>query len=157
MALLIVPLLPASTAADAAARLDNTALVEAAALPPAGEAALAPAEDGGLVQDAPPAVADGIVYFTSGSAQLPPEAGERLQHAIDALKANPGTTAAISGYHDASGDAAVNAELARQRAQNVANALAVAGIDAARLDLRKPVVADGGDEAAARRVEVVVE
>ena len=159
VALLIVPLLPAASATDAAARLDNTAQVVAAALPADGLPVTTPeqAEDGPANQDEPPGVADAILYFDSGSASLPPEAGERLQHAIDALKADPSTVAAISGFHDASGDPAVNAELAKQRAQNVANALAVAGIDPARLDLRKPALTDGGDAAAARRVEVVVE
>ena len=51
---------------------------------------------------------------------------------------------------------ALNAELSKQRAQNVANALAVAGVDPSRVDLQKPALANGGDEAAARRVEVTV-
>ena len=42
-------------------------------------------------------------------------------------------------------------------AQNVANALAVAGIDATRVELVKPVLAAAGsDPAEARRVEVTV-
>ena len=62
----------------------------------------------------------------------------------------------VSGFHDDSGDPALNAELSKQRAQNVANALAVAGVDPSRVDLQKPALANGGDEAAARRVEVTV-
>ena len=61
----------------------------------------------------------------------------------------------LSGFHDASGDPAKNAELAKERAKAVRAALQAAGIDAARLALRKPESTTGdGDEKLARRVEV---
>ena len=159
VALLIVPLLPAASATDAAARLDNTAQVVAAALPADGLPVATPeqAEDGPANQEEPPGVADAVLYFDSGSASLPADASSLLEHAIQALNADASAVAAISGFHDASGDPAVNAELAKQRAQNVANALTVAGVDPSRIDLRKPALTDGSDAAAARRVEVVVE
>jgi K(+)-stimulated pyrophosphate-energized sodium pump len=61
----------------------------------------------------------------------------------------------VSGYHDASGDPAKNAELAKQRALNVAAALKLAGVPEDKLELAKPMqtTADG-PPAEARRVEV---
>jgi outer membrane protein OmpA-like peptidoglycan-associated protein len=61
----------------------------------------------------------------------------------------------VSGYHDASGDAAANAELAKQRAFAVRDLLVSAGVDVASIELSKPMVTMGGDDAReARRVEV---
>ena len=81
-----------------------------------------------------------------------------LAQVLQSLKDDPATKAAVSGFNDPSGDPEVNAELSKQRAQNVANALAVAGIDAGRVDLVKPVLAAAGsDPAEARRVEVTVQ
>lgn len=97
----------------------------------------------------------GTLYFELGSAALPADAGAVL----DAIKAAAATAGArtliLSGFHDASGDPAKNAELAKERAKSVRAALQAAGVDAARLALRKPESTTGsGDEQAARRVEV---
>jgi K(+)-stimulated pyrophosphate-energized sodium pump len=153
VALLIVPLLPiSSTNADAAqATMPATAAVAAA---PAGDATTATDEDTTTAGDATSA----RVYFASGSAQLPAEATAALQGIVDTLKADPARKAAVSGFNDPSGDAAVNAELSRQRAMNVRDALVAAGIDDARIDLQKPDdTAVAGNPAQARRVEVTVE
>ena len=53
--------------------------------------------------------------------------------------------------------AEANAEIAKQRALNVRDALVAAGIDASRIDTEKPALTTGsGDAAEARRVEVRV-
>ena len=141
VALLIVPLLPvSSTSADAAAAgIDHSAHMAAAA----------------AVQEPNDRLAN--VYFPSGSAQLPMDAGSTLDAVIRTLRDNPQAIARVSGFHDATGNAEVNAELARQRAQNVRDALVAAGIDTTRVDLDKPALTTGsGDADAARRVEVTV-
>ena len=101
---------------------------------------------------------NGVVkfYFASGSAQVAPGAQEALVDVVKAVQG--GKRAAVSGYHDASGDAAQNAELAKQRALAVAEALKAAGVPEASIDLSKPdqTLADG-TPAEARRVEGTLE
>lgn len=97
----------------------------------------------------------GTLYFDLGQAALPTDAGV----AVDAIKAAAagaaGRKLVLSGFHDASGDPAKNAELAKQRAKNVRDALKAAGVDATRLALRKPESTTGdGSDKEARRVEV---
>jgi cytochrome c oxidase subunit II len=63
----------------------------------------------------------------------------------------------LTGFVDASGSAAQNAELAKQRALAVRDALQAAGIDAQRIELRKPeniTAGTGADAAQARRVDI---
>ena len=83
------------------------------------------------------------LYFDVGSADLPADSTGGLEPVVAYLKANPSTTAVVSGYHDPSGDAAANEELAKNRALAVQNALEGAGVEAARIDLEKPVVTTG--------------
>lgn len=97
----------------------------------------------------------GTLYFELGSAALPADAGVTLDAIKAAAAAAAGRRIVISGFHDASGDPARNAELAKERAKSVRAALQAAGVDAARLALRKPESTTGsGDDRAARRVEV---
>ena len=97
----------------------------------------------------------GTLYFASGAAALPDDAAAAVAAIKSAADAAPGRTLVLSGFHDASGDPAKNAELAKERAKAVRAALQAAGIDAARLALRKPESTTGdGDEKLARRVEV---
>ena len=63
----------------------------------------------------------------------------------------------ISGYHDATGDPAQNAELAKQRAIAVRDALKAAGVPEDKIELKKPEQINAGDAAEARRVEVTVQ
>jgi cytochrome c oxidase subunit 2 len=80
-----------------------------------------------------------------------------LSSVIDYLKANPASTAVISGYHDPTGDQAANEELAKNRAGSVRDALVAAGIAESRIDMQKPTVTTGGGTLEdARRVEVTV-
>ena len=94
-------------------------------------------------------------YFASGKADLAAGAVQALGEAIAAAQA--GKMLTISGFHDASGDPAMNAELAKQRALAVRDALMGAGVAEAAMELKKPeqMVGDGS-AAEARRVEVVI-
>jgi outer membrane protein OmpA-like peptidoglycan-associated protein len=97
------------------------------------------------------------LYFEVGSAELPADSTGGLEPVIAYLKANPSTTAVVSGYHDPSGDTATNEELAKSRALAVQIALEGAGVDVGRIELEKPVVTTGsGSPDDARRVEVTV-
>ena len=100
-------------------------------------------------------VADGVVnfYFATDSADLAPGAAEALAAVIQGI--GKGRRAMVSGFHDSTGDATVNEELAKLRAQTVRDVLLGLGVPADRVDLQKPAVSTGsGNNAEARRVEV---
>jgi len=63
----------------------------------------------------------------------------------------------ISGFHDATGDPAMNAELAKQRAFAARDALKAAGVAEDKIELKKPEQINAGTAAEARRVEVKLE
>lgn len=97
----------------------------------------------------------GSIYFASGKSDLPdgvePVVIKVALAAIDDGKRR----VLVSGFHDASGSAEVNAELAKQRALSVRAALIAEGLPAERVVLRKPEVTLGeGDAMAARRVDI---
>ena len=121
-------------------------------------AAATPAAAGALsANDASVVVDNGVVkfYFATGKADLAPGALGALAEAIEAAKG--GARLQISGYHDATGDASFNAELAKQRALAVRAALVGAGVAESSLELSKPAVSTGsGADAEARRVEVTI-
>lgn len=95
------------------------------------------------------------LYFAVDSDALPAQAMDVLDRVAEAARANPGAAVLISGFHDASGDAGHNAELARRRAQAVRHALEANGVPAAQLVLDKPQqTLGGGDAREARRVEL---
>ncbi|RCW72699.1 sodium-translocating pyrophosphatase [Pseudorhodoferax soli] len=103
-------------------------------------------------------VDNGVVkfYFASAKADLATGSEAALAEVAKAVAA--GKRAVVSGYHDASGDAAKNAELARQRAVAVRDALKTAGVPEDKVELRKPEqTTAGGPPAEARRVEVAVQ
>ena len=97
----------------------------------------------------------GQLYFEVAKAELPADATAALAPVLQALAANPGKKLLIAGFHDPSGDAAVNHELAKNRARAVRAAITSQGVDAARVALRKPeqTAADGPPDQA-RRVEI---
>jgi len=98
---------------------------------------------------------DGRIYFDLGSDALPVDSSAVLVRVADAARADPGKVVQISGYHDASGDAAQNAELAKKRALAVRHALEANGVAPDHLVMDKPVVTTGGSDAReARRVEM---
>jgi outer membrane protein OmpA-like peptidoglycan-associated protein len=100
-------------------------------------------------------VEGGVVnfYFATGSADLAPGAAEALAAVIKGVEA--GSKAVVSGFHDTTGDAAQNEQLAKRRAEMVRDVLTGLGVPAAKVDLERPPVTTGtGNDAQARRVEV---
>jgi cytochrome c oxidase subunit 2 len=95
------------------------------------------------------------VLFAVGRSALDAAAQKEVAKAIELLKGSPDAKVALSGYVDSSGSAAKNAELAKQRAFAVRDALTKAGIAAGRIELKKPEQIDAGDAARARRVDIV--
>ncbi len=123
-----------------------------AAVPAAAPAVAAASSD-----DASVVVENGVVkfYFASGKADLAAGALVALGDAIAAAKS--GKRLVLSGFHDATGDPAFNAELAKQRALAVRDALVGAGVAETSLELKKPEQTTGtGNDAEARRVEVMI-
>jgi hypothetical protein len=116
--------------------------------PPPPAASAAPAV-------ATPAMA--TLYFDSGSAAPAADAGSTLAAIADYAKANPSARVAVSGFHDPSGDAAVNEEVAKNRATAVRDVLVGLGVPESQVDLDRPLVTEGGaEERASRRVEVSI-
>lgn len=102
-------------------------------------------------------VEDGIVkfYFAMGKADVAEGADAALGEVAKGVAA--GKKALVSGYHDTTGDAAVNEELAKQRAVAVRVVLVRIGVPEDKVELKKPEVTTGsGDNAEARRVEVLL-
>ena len=102
-------------------------------------------------------VDDGVVkfYFASGKADVAAGANDALADVVSGVAA--GKKAIVSGFHDATGDAALNAELSKQRAFAVRDALIALGVAEASIELRKPEeMQASGSNAEARRVEVVL-
>lgn len=166
---------PAQAASEAKASAPATALQAAekpasapqatasAATAPAPVVASSPAAV--ILADTAPADADtaqvvvdkGVVkfYFAIGKADLAKGAQTALKDVLEGVKA--GKKAVISGYHDSTGNAAQNQELSKQRAFAVRDALLRFGVPEKQIELRKPVNAEAGKSAEARRVEVVLE
>jgi len=110
-----------------------------------------------VTETAPAGLPAANLYFELDKADLPADATRTLAPVADYLKANPAARASITGYHDPSGDAAHNEELAKNRAAAAKAALAAAGVAEDRLDMDKPIVTTGGGAPEdARRVEVRV-
>ncbi len=97
----------------------------------------------------------GTLDFALAKAELPADATAALAPVLQALAANPGKKLVIAGFHDPSGDASANQELARNRARAVRAAITSQGVAADRVALRKPEqTAVDGPADAARRVEI---
>lgn len=128
----------------------KTAAVSPPSAPPLASVAPATAA-------ADPGEPEGRIDFEPGSGALPANASEVLATVADAARAQAGKFVLISSFHDASGDAAQNAELAKRRAQTVRHALEANGVAPDHLVLDQPVVMTGGADAReARRVELRV-
>ena len=142
VALLIVPLLPGATKAPAAAVVAPAALAAPAPVVAASEGAYIKTENG-IVK----------FYFASGKADIAEGASNALAEVVAAV--GQGKKVVLSGYSDASGDAAQNAELAKQRVFAVRDVLKTAGVAEDKIELMKPETVTGtGNMAEARRVEV---
>ena len=121
--------------------------------PPPAAVQAAPADaDGARV-----VVEGGVVkfYFATGKSELATGANEALAAIVKGVA--DGKTAVVSGFHDATGDAAQNEELAKHRAFAVRDALTALGVAQDKIELQKPEVPTGsGNDAEARRVEVTL-
>ena len=140
---------PKAAVATAPATL---AIAPAAPLSGASGAAQANPDDASIK------VEQGVVkfYFASGKADLAPGASEALADLVRGAQA--GRKLVISGFHDATGDAAQNAELAKRRAMAVREALKTAGVTDEQIELKKPEQVEAtGSDAEARRVEITLE
>jgi len=151
VALLIVPLLPVPA---------GTAVKPHAAAPAVSSASTdqAMAAAAQTAADAASIKVDGQVvkfYFATGKSELPNGAAAALANVIKGVA--DGKKAVVSGFHDASGDPAKNAELAKQRAFSVRDALKTAGVAEDKIELKKPEQINAGDSADARRVEVTLQ
>lgn len=98
------------------------------------------------------------VYFAVGAAKLNDADLGVVAKTQQALTASPSAIVLLSGFHDLSGDAAHNAELAKQRAGAVRDALVAGGVAVDRIRLRKPESTLGsGSPEEGRRVEIRVQ
>jgi outer membrane protein OmpA-like peptidoglycan-associated protein len=102
-------------------------------------------------------VENGVVkfYFATAKADVAAGANEALADVVKGVA--EGKKAVVSGFHDATGDAARNEELAKQRAFAVRDALKALGVAEDKIELKKPeVTTASGSNAEARRVEVAL-
>lgn len=112
-----------------------------------------------VAEDAASVVVEGGVvkfFFATGKADLATGANDALAEVVKGVL-EAGKMAVVSGFHDATGDAALNAELAKQRALAVGDALKALGVPEDKVEFKKPEATQGsGSNAEARRVEVVL-
>ena len=95
-------------------------------------------------------------YFASGKAEIAPGANEALSDVVQGVAS--GKKALVSGFHDTTGSAELNAELSKKRAIAVRDALLALGVAEGSIELKKPEEMQlNGPAAEARRVEVVLE
>ncbi len=148
-----VPAAPnaAATTSPAAASStpSNAAATAAAAAAPQGATVVASTQDG------KPTLA---VYFESGKTDVAADFPTQAVALVQYLRDHAGAQVMISGFNDAGGDVAKNAELSKARAKAVQAALVMDGVDEARTKLEKPADATGtaATAAASRRVDVTV-
>ncbi|MEY2890859.1 MAG: hypothetical protein RJA98_767 [Pseudomonadota bacterium] len=96
------------------------------------------------------------ITFDTGKTEVAADAKAGIDAVAKFLADTADAKIELSGFVDASGDAAQNAELAKQRAFAVRDALKAAGVAEDRIALVKPadVKAGGAGDAEARRVEI---
>lgn len=146
-----------ATATEAAASVDASAPADLASAPAEGTVAI-PAGAGvtSELRDGKPVVK---VYFDSGKTLVAPAFGAAAGGLKAYLDGHPGSTLAVSGYADPTGNAARNEQLSKQRAQAVQAELIKSGIPEASAQLVKPASSTDAtvSKEAARRVEVTVQ
>ena len=138
-------------------RVGGSTAPKPAATAVASNAPAAPAADAAATDGASVRVENGVVkfYFASAKADLATGANEALADVVKGV--SEGKTAVVSGFHDATGDAALNVELAKQRAFAVRDALKALGVAEDKIELKKPEeTTASGSNAEARRVEVAL-
>jgi K(+)-stimulated pyrophosphate-energized sodium pump len=143
VALMIVPLV-----VPAAADKPVSAVVPHAAVAEARPAMSAP------VVGAPPMAS---IFFASGSSEIPADAAKTLEPLAAIALAHPDAKILVSGFHDPSGDMAINDQISKSRAIAVRDLLKTMGVGETRVWLQKPDITMGsGDPAEARRVDVTI-
>jgi K(+)-stimulated pyrophosphate-energized sodium pump len=139
VALLIVPLLPGAGKAPPVVAAPAAAAASAAASADAASIKV----EGGVVK----------FYFATGKSELAAGAPQALADIVKGVA--DGKKAVISGFADATGNPEQNAELAKQRAFAVRDAIKALGVAEDKIELKKPETITGsGNAAEARRVEV---
>jgi outer membrane protein OmpA-like peptidoglycan-associated protein len=129
------------------------------ATPPPAEGTVAIPTGAGVTTEARDGKPVVKVYFNTGKAEVVPAFGAAAGGLKAYLDSHAGSTLAVSGYNDKTGNAAKNAELSKPRAQAVKAALVASGIPDTSVALVKPAESTDKsiDNAGARRVEVVVQ
>jgi cytochrome c oxidase subunit II len=95
--------------------------------------------------------------FESGKVALPADADKLIAAAVDHLKANADAKVDISGFTDKTGNPVKNAELAKDRAKAIREALKAGGIAEDRINMKKPETITGAsNDEDARRVELTL-
>lgn len=161
---LLIFFLMRSCAPESTAPVDDGAAMEATGGETAGAAASDAAASAAVPEGAGVVASDVggkpklTVYFDSGKSDVTNDLSAAAANVKAFVDKNPSAKLAVSGYNDPSGNAALNAELSKQRAQGVAKALEAAGIPAAAIELVKPEATTDAtvDKVAARRVEVTI-
>ena len=135
---------------DASATAGTDATAAAAAAVPEGAGVVAADREGKPML---------TVYFDTGKSDVSNDLTTAAANVKAYLEANPSAKLAVSGFNDPTGNAAINAELSKKRAQGVKAAIEKLGIAADRVELVKPddTTDVSGDNTAARRVEVTVQ
>lgn len=104
-----------------------------------------------------PAEVSGVVHFASASADISSEDAAIIASVVEAFNTAEGRNILLAGYHDPTGDATFNRNLAKKRALGVRDALIAKGVPAERIIMRKPEqTAGSGTHAEARRVELLL-
>jgi outer membrane protein OmpA-like peptidoglycan-associated protein len=124
--------------------------------PPAAELTAVPAHESHDAASTAAATQPlGSIYFEISSDALPANAAQAISQVAKAAQMQVGKSIVISGFHDASGNPAQNAELAKRRALAVRKGLEAQGIAPQLLVMEKPALTTGGGDAReARRVEL---
>jgi cytochrome c oxidase subunit II len=147
--------MPEGGGTKAAGGGEAASATEAASAPGAAPAAEASAPAASGADAAQAATLPASIYFETGKSDLPADANNAVQAAAAYAKAHPDAKLALSGFTDATGNADLNADLAKKRAQAVRDALKAAGVSEDRIVLKKPESVTGGTDAKeARRVEI---
>ena len=97
------------------------------------------------------------VHFALGSAAVGGDDGRVIEEAAAAIKQDS-LKVAVTGYTDRTGNPAINAPLAKQRAEAVRDRLIAAGVSAGDIEMVEPAAVENGPTGAAdgeaRRVEI---
>ena len=104
-----------------------------------------------------------LLHFAFGGTRLTPESEQRLKQIVEALRSRPEVRVELAGHTDSVGPKSLNRRLSLQRARAVADRLAAAGIDGARLQTsghcdRRPLMDNHTRKGRAmnRRVELIL-